>query len=120
MDFENLAMVTNKLPIKWSCDDVSKWLNFIGLQQFEGNFRKAGIDGSILEDLDVEDLENELSIKSNIAKKKIMNWVKHGLKDFSNFILANNKENLNLQKKDSMEVEYEKHGAPNNACCPKV
>jgi hypothetical protein len=48
MDFESLAKVVSKVPLKWSIDDVGKWLTFIGLDNLQGSFREAGIDGSIL------------------------------------------------------------------------
>ena len=31
MDYESLYKVLPKEPRKWSCDDVSSWLSFIGL-----------------------------------------------------------------------------------------
>ncbi len=35
MDFEQLSSILPKDPIKWTIDDVGKWLNFIGLSQYE-------------------------------------------------------------------------------------
>jgi hypothetical protein len=58
MDFENLAKTINKVPLRWSTEDVAKWLAFIGLEHLQKIFRNhiinlgaEAIDGSILEDL---------------------------------------------------------------------
>ena len=55
MDFENLAKHVNKEVLKWTIDDVTKWLGFIGLDTFQSifsnyfnNLGENGIDGSIL------------------------------------------------------------------------
>lgn len=39
MDFESLAKVVNKVPLKWSIDDVARWLTFIGLDTLQNPFR---------------------------------------------------------------------------------
>jgi hypothetical protein len=55
MDFENLAKTINKVPLKWSSEDVAKWLSFIGLDHLQKAFRtyvinrgSEAIDGSKL------------------------------------------------------------------------
>ncbi len=88
MDYESLYSMLPKEPKRWSSNDVVRWLEFIGLPTYQDIFgfflnflilfiysNKASnsIDGSCLELINENDLEEEIKIKSNIHKKKIMN-----------------------------------------------
>jgi hypothetical protein len=44
-----------------------------------------------------------------------MNWIKVGLKEFTQYLAVNNKENINRQKPEAIEIESEQ---PINCIAP--
>ncbi|CAD8088860.1 unnamed protein product [Paramecium primaurelia] len=86
MDYDSLYLLLPKEPKKWQVSDVIIWLQFIGLGQMEDKFVNCSIDGSILEEITENDLEEELGINQKIIKKKLMNWITTGLKEYSIYL----------------------------------
>lgn len=72
---EIIKDVLRQPPRSWSRREVVKWLHIIGLDQYSQIFIHHGIDGYLVLDLTVDDLENELKIKSKIHRKKIINAI---------------------------------------------
>ncbi|KAM3138290.1 hypothetical protein pb186bvf_009566 [Paramecium bursaria] len=72
MDYESLFKVLPKEPRKWSIDDVSSWLSFIGLQTLQNTFTLNSIDGSCLELIEENDLVDDLNIQNKIVRKKLL------------------------------------------------
>ena len=67
MDYEKLKTVLPKEPVKWTINDISIWLEFIGLEglypafsTYKRYLENAAIDGSCLSSLTEEDLKHEL------------------------------------------------------------
>lgn len=50
------------------------------------NSGAESIDGSILEDIEPKDLEDELKIKSPNTRKRLMVWIREGLREFTKFL----------------------------------
>ena len=93
MDFEKLATQISKPTFKWNSTDIESWLDFISMSNLVTNFSTLsinkddhGVDGSCLHDLDHNDLETELGVKSKISRKKIMKWVEGGFTEFNTYL----------------------------------
>jgi len=50
MDFLRLKEILPKDPLVWTQEDVSKWLEFIGLEKYASEFCKNKEKKEILED----------------------------------------------------------------------
>ncbi|EGR29471.1 hypothetical protein IMG5_155130 [Ichthyophthirius multifiliis] len=85
MDFDKLKTILPKDPLFWNTDETLKWLQFIGLQQYSDQFIQQTVDGSCLQQLDKYDLKL-LGIYNQIHQKKIKNWLKLGLLQYSLFL----------------------------------
>ncbi|CAD8097383.1 unnamed protein product [Paramecium sonneborni] len=86
MDYDSLYLLLPKEPKKWLVQDVVIWLQFIGLGQMEDKFVSCSIDGSVLEEITDDDLEEELGVNQKIIKKKLMNWITTGLKEYNTYL----------------------------------
>lgn len=80
-DFDSQEVRRNDDPLlptalKWSVDDVSKWLSKIALSQYKEVFRDGSIDGPFLFQLSDEDLRNVLGVEHPLHRKKILFSVK--------------------------------------------
>ncbi|CAK76878.1 unnamed protein product (macronuclear) [Paramecium tetraurelia] len=124
MDYETLFAVLPKEPKKWSREDVSQWLNFVGLQSLQSTFSmylfirvvNNSIDGSCLELIEENDLIDDLGINSKIVRKKLMHWLKNGLKEYTQHIksvMVDDKrcdkmeqENTSLENTESAQAQY--------------
>lgn len=112
MDYETLFNIIPKETKKWSLDDVSQWLQFIGLTNLQNTFSiiqynglaENSIDGSCLELIEENDLSDDLGISNKIVRKKLMHCIlyiiilgfKIGLKEY----------NLHIKEKfNSMQIE---------------
>ena len=77
-----LQITTSKIsPKKWNINLVCKWLETIGMSQYEPNFRKDEIDGAILLQISQEDLA-DIGISAFGHRKKIITEISK-LKDKS-------------------------------------
>ncbi|CAK85925.1 unnamed protein product (macronuclear) [Paramecium tetraurelia] len=116
MDYETLFTILPKEPKKWSLEDVSSWLNFVGLQQLQTTFTKNSIDGSCLELIEENDLIEDLGITNKIVRKKLMHWLKTGLKEYASHIKSTSfedrryekmeQENATLENTESAQPQY--------------
>lgn len=70
--FDSLLNSVPKYPEVWNFDDVSTWLNLIGMNNYTNNFQTMSIDGLLILELTEEDLENELQIPIKLHRKKIV------------------------------------------------
>ncbi|KAM3129019.1 hypothetical protein pb186bvf_018863 [Paramecium bursaria] len=86
MDYDSLYKILPKDPRKWQVQDVVVWLKFIGLEKFEERFVNLSIDGSVLFDINQEDIENELQIGKGLTQKKLNNWLQVGLNEYSKYL----------------------------------
>ncbi|KRX02394.1 Sterile alpha motif/pointed domain [Pseudocohnilembus persalinus] len=102
MDFERLYQIIPKDPIRWNIEDVGKWLNFIGLPHYDKNFRDNTIDGACLSYISDEDLQNDLGVKSNIIRKKLLNWFQVGIKQYSLYL----KNEAGEQQQNQNQITY--------------
>lgn len=55
----------------WSLDEVSQYLDFLGLRHIEEKFKENAVDGAMLVDLSEEDLCKELGLLKLQAKKLV-------------------------------------------------
>ncbi|CAD8101869.1 unnamed protein product [Paramecium sonneborni] len=113
MDYESLYKLIPKEPKKWLTQDVINWLKFIGLGQMEQKFVECSIDGAVLEDLTEKDLDEELGITQRIIKRKLLNWVNHGLKEYNEYIKQMKMPNLNNKKQQDEDFTIQKNVANN-------
>ncbi|CAD8188199.1 unnamed protein product [Paramecium pentaurelia] len=109
MDYESLYKLIPKEPKKWLTQDVINWLKFIGLGQMEQKFVECSIDGAVLEDLTEKDLDEELGITQRIIKRKLLNWVNHGLKEYNEYIKQMKMPNLNNKKQQDEDFTIQKN-----------
>ncbi|CAD8184752.1 unnamed protein product [Paramecium octaurelia] len=109
MDYESLYKLIPKEPKKWLTQDVINWLKFIGLGQMEQKFVECSIDGAVLEDLTEKDLDEELGITQRIIKRKLLNWVNHGLKEYNEYIKQMKMPNLNIKKQQDEDFTIQKN-----------
>ncbi|KAL4468271.1 hypothetical protein ABPG72_015807 [Tetrahymena utriculariae] len=86
MDFQKLREILPKDPLIWSQEDVLEWLKFIGLDKYAQQFKENTIDGSCLNTLTSDDLQNHLKIDNAIQRKKILNWISVGIQTYSQYL----------------------------------
>lgn len=48
------------------------WLKLIGMEKYAENFNEMGVDGYLILDLEEEDIEEELQIKTKLHRKKFI------------------------------------------------
>lgn len=80
-------------PEAWTCEDVSKWLCLIEMEQYVENFKEMSIDGWLIFEIEEEDLVNDLKISKKLHRKKIMKGIEM-LKEYKMYVRNN------LTKKD--------------------
>lgn len=71
MEYDILYNMLPTEPKTWTVTEVGKWLQFIGLDNTFPLFRHAAVDGSCLDIIVDQDLQ-DIGIDSNIKRKKIM------------------------------------------------
>ncbi|CAD8205181.1 unnamed protein product [Paramecium pentaurelia] len=111
MDYDSLYKLIPKEPKKWLTQDVVNWLKFIGLGQMEAKFVESSIDGSVLEDLTEKDLEEELGVTQRILRRKLLNWVNHGLKEYCEYIKQLKQQSLNNKRQQDEDFTIQKNNA---------
>lgn len=74
-----------KEPEAWTCEDVSKWLCLIEMDQYVSNFREMSIDGWLIFEIEEDDLVNDLRISKKLHRKKIMKGIEI-LKDYKIYL----------------------------------
>ncbi|CAD8120565.1 unnamed protein product [Paramecium sonneborni] len=109
MDYDSLYKQIPKEPKKWLTQDVVNWLKFIGLEQMESKFVESSIDGSVLEDLTEKDLEEELGVTQRILKKKLLNWVNNGFKEYSDYLKQLKQQSLNNKRQQDEDFTIQKN-----------
>ncbi|CAD8104158.1 unnamed protein product [Paramecium sonneborni] len=109
MDYDSLYKLIPKEPKKWLTQDVVNWLKFIGLGQMESKFVESSVDGSVLEDLTEKDLEEELGVTQRIIKKKLLNWVNHGLNEYNNYLKQLKQQSLNNKRQQDEDFTIQKN-----------
>ena len=57
---------------EWGTNDVQAWLVELGLGKHGATFQSFGVDGTLLHELDMEDLKCELGVESRLERKKIL------------------------------------------------
>jgi hypothetical protein len=67
---ENTSMLPREVDT-WTSEDVSEWLNAVGLEPLAEAFAEHGIDGYLLLRLTEHDLDRDLRIPSNLQRVKV-------------------------------------------------
>ena len=73
--FDELLDKIPKYPENWKSEDVSIWLEHIGMQTYIPNFLEMSVDGLLILELTDDDLQNELGIGPKLHRKKILNAI---------------------------------------------
>jgi hypothetical protein len=109
--FMKLSETIPREPEAWTCEDVSKWLKLIEMNQYVQNFKEMSIDGWLIFEIEEEDLVNDLKVSKKLHRKKIMKGIQI-LKDYKvyirNHLTRKDMENetlYELRKEDEVEME---------------
>ncbi|CAD8154058.1 unnamed protein product [Paramecium pentaurelia] len=114
MDYDDLYKVLPKDPKKWKLDDVTIWLKFIGLQDLDVNFRQNSVDGALLSTLDDNDLKEMEIAESSLKIKKLVQWIKIGFKEYSEYLKQKEKDQTFDSQKQIINQQYDENNASNN------
>ena len=86
---EKLKQAIPKSPELWTEEDISKWLDFIKMSEYNQKFQNMKIDGYIILELEESDLEQELGITLRLHRKRIMKGLEI-LKDYQRYLIEQN------------------------------
>ncbi|CAD8066201.1 unnamed protein product [Paramecium sonneborni] len=114
MDYDDLYKVLPKDPKKWKLDDVTIWLKFIGLQDLDVNFRQNSVDGALLSTLDDNDLKEMGIAESSLKIKKLVQWIKIGFKEYSEYLKSLEKDQNFDSQKQIFNQYQEENDTSNN------
>ncbi|CAD8045333.1 unnamed protein product [Paramecium primaurelia] len=105
MDYDDLFRLLPKPPKKWTTQEVLVWLKYIGYSQLDTYFVNECVDGSCLEILTDQDLL-DIGISSPLQRKKLLQWIQIGLKEFTNYCKSHIKNEVTSQMvQPFMEVQ---------------
>ncbi|CAD8157476.1 unnamed protein product [Paramecium pentaurelia] len=105
MDYDDLFRLLPKPPKKWSTQEVLVWLKYIGYCQLDSYFVNECVDGSCLEILTDQDLL-DIGITSALQRKKLLQWIQIGLKEFTNYCKSHTRNEVTPQMVQTfMEVQ---------------
>lgn len=68
--------MNSKAPALWTVSDVAEWLQSIDLSQYRRNFEALRIDGSLLFEINDQDLDMDLNVKVRLHRVKIIEAIK--------------------------------------------
>ena len=74
--FIKLSEQIPKEPEAWTCEDVSKWLRLIEMDQYVPNFKEMSIDGWLIFEIEEDDLATDLKISKKLHRKRILKGIK--------------------------------------------
>ena len=69
------TFLADKELAEWSIDDVGKWVSCIGLGHLAETFTENLVSGMELQELTIDDLEEELLIRSPSAREHLITWL---------------------------------------------
>jgi len=70
-EWKRINMLLLKPPSQWTNDDVTEWLEHIGLSQYQDNFKEQYIDGRQLIHLKPQDLKDIGMVKQVHVRKMV-------------------------------------------------
>jgi hypothetical protein len=66
----------SRAPETWTKEEVGSWLNSIDLPQYKANFEGINLDGSLLFQIQDEDLQTDLGVGVRLHRVKILEQIK--------------------------------------------